>query len=129
MYTFSPNDHVNPENSKGNSYSRQNRSNTLLDSNVKRDLSRSQRRDNRAAEPRFSMTAGTRSAMISKLRQMGDQIDELMRKSTTSCQDLTSSLLYLTDIIEDLFIQVNAELEDLKAENQELRHEEGRMSQ
>jgi hypothetical protein len=29
----------------------------------------------------------------------------------------------LKDIIEDLFIQVNAELEDLKAENQELRHE------
>lgn len=45
-----------------------------------------------------------------------------MRKSTSSSQDLTSSLLYLKDLIEDLFVQVNAELEDLKAENSELRY-------
>lgn len=122
MYTFSPNDHMNPEASRAISHGKQNRSTTLLESNVKYDVSKLQRVDNRI-EPRFSMTAGTRSAMISKLRQMGDQIDELMRKSTSSCQELTSSLLYLKDLIEDVFIQVNAELEDLKAENHDLRNE------
>lgn len=127
MYTFSPNDHTNPGESKALSQGK-NRSNTLLESSVKNDLTRSYRNEARI-EPRFSMTAGTRSAMISKLRQMGDQIDELMRKSTSSSQDLTSSLLYLKDLIEDLFVQVNAELEDLKAENSELRNEEGKMSE
>ena len=78
-----------------------------MESNTRNDTLKDQRIDNRM-EPRYSMTAGTRSAMISKLRQMGDQIDELMRKSTASSQELTSSLLYLKDLIEDLFIQVNA---------------------
>ena len=46
--------------------------------------------------------------MITKLREMGDEIDDLMRNSTSSCNDFTSSLLYLKDLIEDVFIQVSA---------------------
>ena len=48
--------------------------------------------------------------MIYKLREMGDEIDVLMRNSTASCRDLTSSLLHLKDLIEDVFVQVSVEL-------------------
>ena len=61
--------------------------------------------------------------MISKLREMGQGIDQLMQRSSSASQELTSSLLHLKDLIEDVFCQVTAELEDLKAENYELRAE------
>ena len=44
-----------------------------------------------------------------------------MERSTSASQELTSSLVHLKDLIEDVFCQVTAELEDLKAENHELR--------
>lgn len=59
-------------------------------------------------EPRYSMTAGTRSAMIEKLREMGQGIDQLMQRSSSASQELTSSLLHLKDLIEDVFCQVTA---------------------
>lgn len=48
MYTFSPNDHMNPEASRTISQGKQNRSNTLVESKVRQDLSKSQRGAQRA---------------------------------------------------------------------------------
>ncbi len=44
-----------------------------------------------------------------------------MQRSSSASQELTSSLLHLKDLIEDVFCQVTAELEDLKAENYQLK--------
>lgn len=112
MYTFSPHDRTNEQEPSAISRGgRNDRGHTLLESEVRSPRQMSSNN----IEPRYSLSAGTRSAMISKLREMGQGIDQLMQRSSSASQELTSSLLHLKDLIEDVFCQVTAELEDLKA--------------
>lgn len=59
--------------------------------------------------------------IIDKLRQMGENIEYLMRRTNTHSEDLQERLLHLKALIQDIFDEVSNEIEDLKIENSELR--------
>lgn len=58
---------------------------------------------------------------MEKLRKIGEGIEYLMRRTTSHADDLQDRLLYLKSLMEEIFADITAEIEGLRAENADLR--------